>query len=102
MVPSLQIVADLEVANFCVHKDVILPITQLAEHYESHYKHTKKIRIRISGDGASYSRTSKFCLPFLETVQLSVVKVRITKANKCVNVHRDSACIKGIFIMLIL
>jgi len=58
----LQIVADLEVANFCVHLDVMLPITQVAEHYESHYKHTKKIKIRISGDGASYSRTSKFCL----------------------------------------
>ena len=35
---------------------------QIADHYESHYKHTKKIKIRVSGDGASYSRTSKYCL----------------------------------------
>jgi len=38
-------------------------------------------------------------LQFLGTAHLSVVKVRITK---CVNVHRGSACIEGIFIMLML
>jgi len=76
----LQIVADTEVF-LCVyisHDIIIYQLhMQVCDHYESHYKHNKKIKIRISGDGAAYSRTSKFCLQFLGIAQLLAVEVII-------------------------
>ena len=65
--------------------------------HEKYYKeHNHHVQIRISGDGARYSRTSSYCLlsfGFIRENQcsLSPVGKKNKKANNCEMYHKQNS-----------